>query len=47
MSLDISIGRLAWCVENGELEGAEWAARDLREINRVLGTRPAHHVIDE
>ncbi len=36
MSLDLSVGTLAWCLANGEKEGADWTRRDMREINRLL-----------
>ncbi|QJW95996.1 hypothetical protein [Frigoriglobus tundricola] len=36
MGLDLSVGTLAWCLANGEAEGADWTRRDMREINRLL-----------
>lgn len=44
MSLDFEIGPLAWCLANGEEEGADWTRRDTGEINRVLAANglPTH-----
>ena len=36
MSLSVSVGGLAWCVENGYAEDAELRREDFREVNRVL-----------
>jgi hypothetical protein len=44
MGLAIEVGPLAWCLANGEVEGADWILRDLREINRLLAAEglPPH-----
>ncbi len=44
MGLDISVGSLAWCLANGEFEGAQWTQRDLSEVTRLLAADglPAH-----
>jgi hypothetical protein len=36
MGLSISVGRLAWCLEEGDEQDVEYTRRDIQEINRVL-----------